>query len=116
MPEPIARPSLPGVTASSTTAALATRPYTACKTDWSQTCASSEIELRGSFRFHPEFATAVQFPNQELIDGKPVITRILPLAEAVAAFALAGDKSQSLKVQIAFGEAPTSLQPIPQTA
>jgi L-idonate 5-dehydrogenase len=77
---------------------------------------AKEIELRGSFRFHPEFATAVQFLNQGLIDGKPVITRILPLAEAVAAFALAGDKSQSLKVQIAFGDAPTTLQPTLDTA
>jgi L-idonate 5-dehydrogenase len=77
---------------------------------------AKEIELRGSFRFHPEFATAVQFLNQGLIDGKPVITRILPLAEAVAAFALAGDKNQSLKVQIAFGDAPTTLQPTLETA
>jgi hypothetical protein len=42
--------------------------------------------------------------------------RILPLADAVAAFALAGDKSQSLKVQIAFGDAPTTLQPTLETA
>jgi L-idonate 5-dehydrogenase len=77
---------------------------------------AKEIELRGSFRFHPEFATAVQFLNQGLIDGRPVITRILPLTEAVAAFALAGYKSQSLKVQIAFGDAPTTPQPISETA
>ena len=77
---------------------------------------AKEIELRGSFRFHPEFATAVQFLNQGLIDGKPVITRILPLADAVKAFQLAGDKSQSLKVQIAFGNAPTTLQPIQEIA
>ena len=78
--------------------------------------AAKEIELRGSLHFHTEFATAIQFLNQGLIDGKPVITRILPLAGAVAAFALAGDKSLSLKVQIAFGDAPTTLQPIPETA
>jgi L-idonate 5-dehydrogenase len=71
---------------------------------------AKEIELRGSFRFHPEFATAVQFLNQGLIDGKPVITRILPLADAQAAFELAADKRQSLKVQIAFGDAPTALE------
>lgn len=64
---------------------------------------SKEIELRGSFRFHHEFATAVQFLNQGLIDGKPVITRVVPLNDAVSAFDLAGDKSQSLKVQIDFG-------------
>jgi L-idonate 5-dehydrogenase len=77
---------------------------------------AKEIELRGSFRFHPEFATAVRFLNQGLIDGKPVITRILPLSDAVAAFQLAGDKSQSLKVQIAFGDAPTTLQTTRETA
>lgn len=69
---------------------------------------AKEIELRGSFRFHPEFATAVQFLNQGLIDGKPVITRIVPLADAVSAFELAADKRQSLKVQIAFGDAPVA--------
>jgi L-idonate 5-dehydrogenase len=63
---------------------------------------AKEVELRGSFRFHPEFATAVQFLNQGLIDGKPVITRVVPLADAVSAFDLAADKGQSLKVQIEF--------------
>lgn len=71
---------------------------------------AKEIELRGSFRFHTEFANAVQFLNQGLIKGQAVITNILPLSEAVAAFALAGDKRQSLKVQIAFGDAPTALE------
>jgi L-idonate 5-dehydrogenase len=77
---------------------------------------AKEIEFRGSFCFHPEFATAVQFLNQGLIDGKPVIKRILPLVDTVAACALAGDKSQSIKVLIAFGDESTMLQPIPKTA
>ena len=63
---------------------------------------AKEIDLRGTFRFHPEFANAVTFLNQGLINGKPVITRILPFDSAVEAFELAGDKSQSLKVLIAF--------------
>ena len=66
---------------------------------------AKEIDLRGTFRFHREFATAVRFLNEGLIDGKPVITRILPFDSAVEAFKLAGDKSQSLKVLIAFDEA-----------
>jgi L-idonate 5-dehydrogenase len=66
---------------------------------------AKEIDLRGTFRFHPEFATAVQFLNEGLIDGKPVITRIVPFTQALDAFALAADKAQSLKVQIAFDEA-----------
>jgi L-idonate 5-dehydrogenase len=69
---------------------------------------SKEVELRGTFRFHAEFATAVQFLNEGLIDGKPVITRIVPFAQALDAFELAADKSQSLKVQIAFNDALTA--------
>ncbi len=63
---------------------------------------AKEIDLRGTFRFHTEFANAVAFLNGGLIDGKPVITRILPYESAVEAFKLAGDKSQSLKVLIQF--------------
>ena len=65
---------------------------------------AKEIDLRGTFRFHPEFATAVKFLNDGLINGKPVITSVLPLARAVEAFDLAADKRQSLKVQIAFSD------------
>lgn len=69
------------------------------------TLVAKEIELRGTFRFHAEFATAVRFLNDGLIDGRPVITAIRPLPEALAAFALAADKQQSIKVQIAFDPA-----------
>jgi len=65
-----------------------------------------ELELRGTFRFHPEFATAVQFLNEGLIDGKPVITGVVPASQAVQAFELACDKQRSLKVQIDFEAAP----------
>jgi L-idonate 5-dehydrogenase len=65
---------------------------------------AKEVDLRGTFRFHAEFATAVQFLNQGLVDGKPVITNVLPMSRALEAFALAADKSQSLKVQIEFDE------------
>jgi L-idonate 5-dehydrogenase len=64
-----------------------------------------EVDLRGTFRFHAEFANAVQFLNQGLIDVKPVISRVLPFDSAVEAFQLAGDKSKSMKVLIAFGDA-----------
>ncbi len=66
--------------------------------------AAKEVDLRGTFRFHPEFATAVRFLNEGLINGRPVITRVMPLDQALEAFDLAGDKSRSLKVQIAFAE------------
>ena len=51
---------------------------------------------------HSEFATAVRFLNDRLVDGRPVITGTQPLSAAVAAFDMAADKSKSLKVQIAF--------------
>lgn len=63
---------------------------------------AKEIDLRGTFRFHPEFATAVQFLNEGLIDGKPVITGVVPASQALQAFELACDKQRSLKVQIDF--------------
>jgi L-idonate 5-dehydrogenase len=63
---------------------------------------AKEVDLRGTFRFHAEFATAVRFLNEGLINGKPVITRVLPMDQAIEAFKLAADKSQSLKVQIQF--------------
>ncbi|WP_341909768.1 L-idonate 5-dehydrogenase [Polaromonas sp. YR568] len=66
---------------------------------------AKEVDLRGTFRFHAEFATAVQFLNEGLVDGKPVITAVVPFERAVEAFTLAADKSQSLKVQIAFADA-----------
>ncbi len=69
------------------------------------TLVGKEIDLRGTFRFHSEFATAVAFLNQRLVDGRPVITDILAFDQANDAFKLAGDKSRSMKVQIAFDSA-----------
>lgn len=66
------------------------------------TLVGKEIDLRGTFRFHAEFAVAVAFLNQRLIDGRPVITNIVDVSQAGDAFRLAGDKRQSMKVQIAF--------------
>ena len=64
---------------------------------------SKELELRGTFRFHPEFAVAVRFLNEGLINGKPVISHVIHLDQAESAFRLAADKSQAMKVQIDFG-------------
>ena len=47
---------------------------------------AKEIELRGTFRFHSEFAVAVAFLNQGLIDGKPVISDIIAFDQSVEAF------------------------------
>ena len=64
---------------------------------------SKELELRGTFRFHDEFAVAVRFLNEGLIDGKPVISHVIDFDQAVHAFKLSGDKSRAMKVQIRFG-------------
>ena len=69
------------------------------------TLVGKEIDLRGTFRFHSEFAVAVAFLNQRLIDGRPVVSDIVDFDRANDAFQLAGDKSQSMKVQIAFDRA-----------
>jgi NADPH2:quinone reductase len=61
-----------------------------------------ELTLRGTFRFHAEFATAVTLMRKRLIEVAPLITQTLPLAEAVAAFETALDRSRAMKVQIAF--------------
>ncbi len=63
---------------------------------------AKELELRGSFRFHEEFATAVRLMQSGLIDVKPLITHTIPLAEAERAFQIANDRSAAMKAQIAF--------------
>ena len=61
-----------------------------------------ELDLRGSFRFHEEFATAVRLMQSGAIDVKAAITHTLPLEEAELAFRIANDRSQAMKTQIAF--------------
>ncbi len=63
---------------------------------------AKELELRGSFRFHEEFAVAVELMCSGLIDVRPLITHTIPLDEAVAAFDIASDRDSSMKAQIAF--------------
>nr|WP_272209674.1 L-idonate 5-dehydrogenase [Marinicella sp. W31]MDC2875494.1 L-idonate 5-dehydrogenase [Marinicella sp. W31] len=63
---------------------------------------SKEIDIRGSFRFHEEYGLAVDLLNQGRIDVKPLISGTYPLADAVAAFETASDRSKSMKVQLAF--------------
>jgi len=63
---------------------------------------AKELELRGSFRFHEEFATAVELMQKGLIDVKPLITHTIPLDDAESAFLIANDRSQAMKAQIAF--------------
>lgn len=63
---------------------------------------AKELDLRGSFRFHHEFATGVALMRKGLIDVKPLITHTVTLDEAETAFRLASDRSQAMKAQIVF--------------
>jgi L-idonate 5-dehydrogenase len=64
---------------------------------------AKEIELRGTFRFHAEFALAVALIGGGLVDVMPLLTATVPLNEANDAFALAADRSKAMKVQLVFG-------------
>jgi L-idonate 5-dehydrogenase len=63
---------------------------------------AKELALKGSFRFHEEFAQAVSFMQKGLIDVAPLITHSFPLAEYAKAFATANDRAQAMKVQLEF--------------
>ena len=63
---------------------------------------AKEIEMRGSFRFHEEFALAVDLINGKRVDLSPLLSGVVPLAEAERGFQLANDRSKAMKVQIAF--------------
>lgn len=67
-----------------------------------QAMTAKELVLKGSFRFHHEFAVAVEMMRRGRLDATPLITQTFPVDEAVEAFELASDRSQALKVQIAF--------------
>ena len=63
---------------------------------------AKELDLRGSFRFHEEFATGVSLMRNGLIDVKPLITHTVRLEDALSAFEIASDRSRAMKTQIAF--------------
>ncbi|MFC8306538.1 L-idonate 5-dehydrogenase [Streptomyces olivaceus] len=66
---------------------------------------SREIELRGAFRFDGEFDDALR-----LLAAEPafdaLVSAVLPVREAEAAFGLAADRGRSCKVLLDFGAAP----------
>jgi len=69
-----------------------------------QAITAKELDLRGSFRFHAEFATGVDLMRKGLIDVTPLITHSLPLDQAEAAFQLAQDRTRAMKTQIVFSD------------
>jgi L-idonate 5-dehydrogenase len=64
--------------------------------------AAKEITWRGTFRFHAEFAMAVEALAARRIDVAPLLTERFPIERAAEAFALAADRTRAMKVQIAF--------------
>lgn len=66
------------------------------------TLVAKEFDLRGAFRFHEEFAMAVELLNKGLVDVKPLISATLSYRDSARAFVLAGDRSQSMKVILNF--------------
>ncbi len=61
-----------------------------------------EVELKGTHRFHAEFAEAVRLIDSHAIDVGPVITGSYPLERVGEAFEAATDRSRSVKVQLTF--------------
>jgi len=66
------------------------------------TIVAKEIEVKGTFRFHEEFGQAVDLINQKRVDFSPLLSEIYPVADAVKAFEVAGDRGRSMKVQLSF--------------
>ena len=63
---------------------------------------AKELEIRGSFRFHAEFALAVRLINEGRVDLRPMVTRAFPITQAREAFELAGDRTRAMKVLLDF--------------
>jgi len=62
---------------------------------------TKEIRLQGTFRFDQEFVWAVDYLAAGTIDVSPLLTEVVPLAEAVRAFDLAADRNRAMKVVLA---------------
>lgn len=63
---------------------------------------AKELQIRGTFRFDPEFELAVRLMGEGKIDVTPVISASMPFQAAVDAFELASDRSRAMKVQLTF--------------
>ena len=62
-----------------------------------------ELILRGSFRFHSEFRLAVEMMRTGRLEVVPLVTHVRPMTDAGAAFTLAADRNEAIKVHLAFG-------------
>jgi len=69
-----------------------------------QLLTAKELQLVGSFRFHEEFFTAVNWMQRNRLDVNPLITHTLNMQQANEAFNLASDRTQALKIQLDFAQ------------
>ena len=67
-----------------------------------QAMTAKELSLKGSFRFHHEFPTAIEMMQKRRLVVSPLITQTFPIDEAIRAFDTASDRTQSIKVQLDF--------------
>lgn len=65
---------------------------------------AKEIGVRGSFRFHEEFALAAELIARRRVDVRPLLTHVFPLAMVGEAFEVASDRAVAMKVQLAFAD------------
>lgn len=63
---------------------------------------AKELNISGSFRFDAEFARAADLISRRQVDLSPLLTGSFPIEDAAAAFALASDRAQAMKVQFRF--------------
>ena len=61
-----------------------------------------EFDYVGSFRFHQEFAWAVQYLVDGLIDVEPILSPTFNVGDIDEAFHFAADRTKSMKVHVAF--------------
>jgi L-idonate 5-dehydrogenase len=61
-----------------------------------------EIDFIGAFRFHEEFATAVDCLTRGLIDVAPILSMEVPMSRADEAFRIAADRTKAIKVHLHF--------------
>ena len=66
------------------------------------TLVAKEFDLRGAFRFHEEFAVAIDLLNNGLVDVRPLISATLSYRDSARAFSLAADRTQAMKVLLSF--------------
>ncbi|WP_343080730.1 L-idonate 5-dehydrogenase [Ostreiculturibacter nitratireducens] len=66
---------------------------------------TKEIRVTGTFRFDREFAIAADLIDRGLVDVSPLLTGVVPVEDARAAFDTASDKGRAMKVQLLFRQA-----------